>query len=621
MPVFFLLVTTSLLFCFYCYTLALNGPFVLDDDSNFYGLRFVHNLADAFIYSTTGPAGERWLSYLSFTLPQEVSAWKNSDAFPFKLINLIIHGINGLLVFGCLRQLFLLKNLPYLSPLVWSAGITALWLAHPLHVNTVLYSVQRMTLLSGTAVLLGVYYHLAYIHRHSQQIAGWQSWFIYSVIIALITLIGILCKESAILLPLYIFTCYAFLPQRPFSRWQMAFTLLAPYLLLVIYLVVQQKLGYGNRLFTMEERLLSQVVILPEYVLKIALPSANSFSLFYDDFVTVKSVADTRFLLSALFGLLFIGIARYGKHTIPGLWFGCLWFLAGHALESTIIPLELYFDHRNYLPSLGILIIMASAVGYLLATAKKHSIVVLLLILVIAIAGKNMALLKEETGYWQSNDALAEAQFIKHPDSMRANQYYIETLINQGHYHNAVNMIGHLHQKFGIYPSNAIFQVGLACILQADANINHTALIDDLKTIRWDIRVSSAMSFLMDLAKKRACPSLTWETFDLYTNSLLANPAQRKHYHNLVFLLVSSHMHRNDHVAALQSSLRLAKRFKSPQFQFLQMHLSISTNNLPVAESVFAEISAFDKPKKILYKNEIKNIGLALDRLRNENKN
>ncbi len=619
MPLFFLLSAIILVSGFCFYTSALNGPFVLDDEPNFYGLRFVHSLSDALIYSYSGTATGRWISYLTFATPIEIDAWANGDAFPFKLINLFIHCINGVLVFVCLRQLFLLKNLSALSPMMCAVGITVIWTTHPLHVNTVLYSVQRMTLLASTAVLAGIYYHLVFISRQAQ--ANRINWIFYTAIIWLITVMGILCKESAVLLPLYILTCFAFLPHRPFSRLQMTISLVMPYLLLLAYLILKQKLGYGGRQFTMAERMLSEVVILRDYIFKIALPSFTSFSLFYDDFEPVKNITDLRFLLSLCFGLFFMGMARYLKPVIPGIWFGGLWFLAGHALESTIIPLELYFDHRNYLPSIGILIIIASLLAYLFEAVKKKGIVILLVLLVVAIAAKNVYLLQQETQSWQSNETLAKSLFIKHPDSMRANQYYIETMISKGEYQQAIIMIEKLHQKFGIYPSNAIFQVGFACALQADKSINHQALMTDLKIMHTDIAISDAMSFLLDLTKNKACPSLTWKMYESYTNSLLANPANRRHYHNLVFLLITSRMQRQDFSGALKSSFMLAKNLHTPQFLFLQMHLSISTKNLKVAESVYTEINAFDKPKKILYKDEITNIGLALDRLRNENKN
>jgi hypothetical protein len=41
------------------------------------------------------------------------------------------------------------------------------------------------------------------------------------------------------------------------------------------------------------------------------------------------------------------------RKRFPVLGFAVLWFFAGHAMESSILDLELYFEHRNYLPLLG----------------------------------------------------------------------------------------------------------------------------------------------------------------------------------------------------------------------------------------------------------------------------
>ncbi len=39
--------------------------------------------------------------------------------------------------------------------------------------------------------------------------------------------------------------------------------------------------------------------------------------------------------------------------------FSILWFFAGHAIESSYIHLELYFEHRNYIPSIGIFFLLS----------------------------------------------------------------------------------------------------------------------------------------------------------------------------------------------------------------------------------------------------------------------
>src|SRR5690606_28740337 len=50
----------------------------------------------------------------------------------------------------------------------------------------------------------------------------------------------------------------------------------------------------------------------------------------------------------------------------PGIFVGWFFFLAAHLVESSFLPLELYFEHRNYLPALGLSIAFVGGSAYLL---------------------------------------------------------------------------------------------------------------------------------------------------------------------------------------------------------------------------------------------------------------
>ncbi|MCY0536413.1 hypothetical protein, partial [Klebsiella pneumoniae] len=45
--------------------------------------------------------------------------------------------------------------------------------------------------------------------------------------------------------------------------------------------------------------------------------------------------------------------ARKRAPSIPAGWF---FFLVAHLVESSFLPLEMYYEHRNYLPSFGLLL-------------------------------------------------------------------------------------------------------------------------------------------------------------------------------------------------------------------------------------------------------------------------
>jgi len=54
------------------------------------------------------------------------------------------------------------------------------------------------------------------------------------------------------------------------------------------------------------------------------------------------------------------GLAWHIRHRWPLFTFGVAWFFIGHGLESTVLPLEIAHEHRNYLPLLGLLLSVAA---------------------------------------------------------------------------------------------------------------------------------------------------------------------------------------------------------------------------------------------------------------------
>ncbi|MFO7551963.1 MAG: hypothetical protein R6W80_11190, partial [Haliea sp.] len=97
---------------------------------------------DAILSSNAGPSG-RPLAMLSLALN---AAWQDTlSAIPFKLTNLLIYLLCGLLLLGFLVQLQRAQPAAAVSRLgVPAMGLAvALWLLAPLHVSTVLYPVQR----------------------------------------------------------------------------------------------------------------------------------------------------------------------------------------------------------------------------------------------------------------------------------------------------------------------------------------------------------------------------------------------------------------------------------------------------------------------------------------------
>ena len=342
---------------------GLPGTFLMDDYANLANLELVgKGPIFSLIYLTEGPTGfpGRPLSYLSFLL--QSGSWPN-DPGAFKAVNIALHLANGALIYAIVTKMLGLARRSDAAILALIAA--AIWLVHPLQISTVLYVVQRMTQLATLVSLCGI---LAYLNGRSLAAAGelrrGYLWMTAAVVIA--TPLGILAKENGILLPVFIavieFTVLAgrARPMR-WRTWAAVFLALPP-LALVAYFALWPGWvhGYEIRDFTLAERLYTEPRILWDYVGKIVLPRPRMLGLYFDDYPVAQASSPYTVIAIAGWLLALAGAVRW-RRSMPFLSFAVLWFLAGHLLESTALPLELYFEHRNYLPLLGPALAMARA--------------------------------------------------------------------------------------------------------------------------------------------------------------------------------------------------------------------------------------------------------------------
>jgi hypothetical protein len=598
------------------YLPALKGPFVLDDLANLHSLHFVHTFTDALNFAATGETGIRYISYLSFTVHSQ--AFINNDSLPFKSLNLILHAINSTLLFAFSSYLLkhYLKNTPILIYTL-SFIISAIWMLHPVHTGTVLYSVQRMNLLATFFTLIGCIYHVHFMVKQLP-INNKYAWLKYTVTLWFITLLAIFSKENGILLLAFIALINQQCQFSPFTLWQRRLTLYAPLVALIALLIITHRLNFSGRSFTMFERLLSETIIVKEYFLKIIAPTHHSFSLFYDDFSVVQSISDSRFLLVVIFWLCVIFISIKLHKIVKGFGFGIAWFFIGHALESTIIPLELYFDHRNYLPSYGLIFSLVLLIAHGFLVIKSRLVLFLLTILCIILMLNLLIILKTETHAWKTEEKLASSNYIKHPNSLRAHQFLAEAQLKAGLLTQGLSTIHMIHNKFGQTPSSIINELQINCISNPNSSIDYPRLINDFRTIKKPNTTTSAMQTLYSMTKQRQCYSLTWEKYQQIINSLLTPPINRKERYNLTYLLVLSFKENQQYEQALEASLSLPYHLKSPEYIFLQLDLAIQTHNIAIAHKIYDEITAFDPTTKLLYKNNIDQLNAFMEVYFNE---
>ena len=340
------------------YVIGLDSDFLLDDSGNLSGLAEVgqHGFFYYIFSGTAGPSG-RPLSLLTFAL--QYPAWPDNPA-AFKAVNLALHCANGILVWLISARLIRLLEPDQGRRRLFVFFTTALWLLHPLQLSTVLYVVQRMTLLSALFTLAGLWTWLNYRDEVIQR-PGPRAYLKLMTPVALCLVLAILAKENGILLLLYIIviekTLYA--GRGAGLKNGLLLVLALPLFALLVYLLRDLDgliTSYEFRPFTLAERLLTQPSVLLVYLKNILLPVYGAYGIYHDDFPVSTGLLAPPYTLLSIAGLLLLFLAGlcYRK-SAPVFGFAVLWFLAGHVLEASFVNLELYFEHRNYLPSLGVL--------------------------------------------------------------------------------------------------------------------------------------------------------------------------------------------------------------------------------------------------------------------------
>ncbi|MFT7530465.1 MAG: hypothetical protein ACI9FD_001470 [Gammaproteobacteria bacterium] len=374
------------------------------------------------MYSFIG--GGRELSMLSFALNQYILG---HDPASYKLVNIFLHITTaGILLLLMGKIIELIKGLGATESrwkfLPWF--VTVGWILHPLNVTSVLYISQRMTVLSTLFILIGL---LLYLHGRSRMISGGRGWLLIAIAFVICGVLAFYSKQNGVLLYplLLIIEIFVFKFKNRQQKIDQRICLLffiflgIPLLMLIGVLVVKPELllgAYEYRPFTLFERLLTQSRVLIFYLGNLLVPRVQTMGMWHDNFIISTSLFDPIDTLISVIGITCLGLLPlllWKRATLVA--FGIAWFLVAHSLESTIFPLELVHEHRNYLAGIGIMIVLGSVIIKIPGINKKLAAVLLLSILLYFAVS-----LEKRIYQWRSPASLYWASYQNNPLSVYA---------------------------------------------------------------------------------------------------------------------------------------------------------------------------------------------------------
>jgi tetratricopeptide (TPR) repeat protein len=377
----------------------------------------------------------------------------------YHIVNITLHFITAFLLYLTVLSVLKTPNLEkrFLGNQQLIALLTAaLWAVNPVQTQAVDYIVQRMTILAALFYLLSIY---LYIKARLSDWPAYRGMVFAACIISYLLAMG--SKENAAILPFGLLLVEAVFfqdPGRPQSQKRIFWYAVAGggfvFLTAVLFFLKGDLFfflnGYATRPFSLGQRLLTEPRILIFYLSQLFFPVASRLSIQHDVVISTSLVAPWTTLpaMVLVFLLIVFGVLNIYKRPLAA--FGVLFFFLNHLIESTVLPLELLFEHRNYLPSLFIFLPVAAGAKRLLDFLVEYHrgafrLSVCCIVLVLMGLGLNTT---ARNRVWATQKSLWQDAMAKAPNSARPYQNLADSHMKTGDYDSALRLY---HQALALY--------------------------------------------------------------------------------------------------------------------------------------------------------------------------
>jgi len=271
--------------------------------------------------------------------------------------------------------------------------------------------------------------------------------------------------------------------------------------------------------FTLGGRVMTELHVLLLYLKLILVPLPSSMSLFHDAFPITRTL-DWATMLAAMLhaGLILLAVAL--RKRAPWIGFGILWFYICHALESTIVALELVFEHRNYLALLGPAIVVAVLIvnGLRAADARHFTpLVSTVLLLLLAFNTHARALV------WSNKELLLVSDYERRPTSGRVLSGLATLKFEQGERDQAFRYLHELQALSDVDAAPFVGEIELQC-QQPDVDpVLFNKAQQRLESGLVTVFASNSLRNLSNRALKDNCPALTADELGLLLQTAADN--------------------------------------------------------------------------------------------------
>lgn len=369
---------------FIVYFNSLSIPFYLDDYYSIVENPAVHSFANLIEHRNYQIM--RIIGYFSLASNYAIH---DTSVLGYHFFNLLVHIIASISVFFLLRGLIkTLKNSSDSRSLgnfiTYLPIIGALFFAlHPLQTQAISYIIQRH---ASLAAMFYIACMAAYVYA---RVSANKKYYLLTLICFIAALLS---KENTVTLPLALAMIEIIFFQQASGRKTAIFGAIGLFLVAILYLALNFFLGIDFSTidrFTHTadvshisrwEYFSTQALVVWSYIGLFFWPT--SLHLEYDVILQTEFSRALGFALLLHFCLILF--ALYSAKRRPLIAFAILFYYLAHSIESGIIPIRDYaFEHRTYLPNLGLVILLSYLFCWLfqIRLKNKKSIKAILLLL------------------------------------------------------------------------------------------------------------------------------------------------------------------------------------------------------------------------------------------------
>ncbi|MFQ5490284.1 MAG: tetratricopeptide repeat protein [Phycisphaerae bacterium] len=458
------------------------------------------------------------------------------NTWGYHLVNLIVHLLSGLTLFGILRRTPLWSDradADSRSSVAAALAIALIWLVHPLQTQSVTYIIQRGESLMGLFYLLTLYC----VIRGAQSATRSTRWYVAAV---LACGLGMGSKAVCVTAPLVVLLYDRTFLSKSWTglrqRWGLYVGLAATWCVVWLCGVARGVLsttakdataGFSVKSVTSLEYALSQPGVLLHYLKLCFWPATQCLDYGWP---VAQTIADK--LVPGLVIVLLLAGTLWGLLRGSKLGFAGAWFFLILAPTSSIVPIrDLAYEHRMYLPLASVVAVTVVGARWVLARMDlglfaRPTAVALLALVTVALGARTVARNRD----YHSLEGMWAGIVTQRPNNPRAHYNYAHELADQGEIDRGIE---HYRRALEISPNLLMAHNNLGRILSQRGQSSEA-----LHHFREALRVREDFAPAQhNLARELALAGRANQAIPHYERALELNPNDAEGHHNYAHAL------------------------------------------------------------------------------------